>query len=111
MAVQFDPQLLEILACPCPEHAKLRVGTPADPLADYLSCTACTRAFPVRDGIPVLLLDDAEHLAEDGTVSPVGTAASGVAAQAGGAGQSGGDAREAVPGESTVPPDRNPADG
>ncbi|MFE2755595.1 Trm112 family protein [Actinosynnema sp. NPDC059335] len=59
MAVQLDAQLLEILACPCPEHAPLRVGTPADPLADYLTCTSCGRSFPVRDGIPVLLLDEA----------------------------------------------------
>lgn len=57
---QLDPDLLEILACPCPEHAKLTVGTPEDPEAEYLTCTACDRRFPVRDGIPVLLLDEAE---------------------------------------------------
>ncbi|GGP69944.1 Trm112 family protein [Saccharothrix coeruleofusca] len=59
MAVQLDPQLLEILACPCPEHAPLKVGTDADPEADFLTCTSCGRSFPVRDGIPVLLLDEA----------------------------------------------------
>lgn len=60
MAVQLDAELLEIVACPCPEHAPLQVGTPEDPRADYLTCTACHRRFPVRDGIPVLLLDEAE---------------------------------------------------
>lgn len=59
MAVDLDPQLMEILACPCPEHAQLRSGTIADPEADALTCTACGRSFPVTDGIPVLLLDEA----------------------------------------------------
>ncbi|NUS65917.1 MAG: hypothetical protein HOY78_27650 [Saccharothrix sp.] len=59
MAVQLDPQLLSILACPCPEHAPLTPGTAADPQADFLTCTSCGRSFPVREGIPVLLLDEA----------------------------------------------------
>lgn len=59
MAVVLDPQLLEILACPCDEHAPLSLGTPSDPTADALTCTSCGRSFPVVDGIPVLLLDDA----------------------------------------------------
>lgn len=59
MAVNLDPQLLEILACPSDDHAPLRVGTPADPEADALTCTSCGRQFPVNDGIPVLLLDEA----------------------------------------------------
>ncbi|TCP49233.1 hypothetical protein EV191_10955 [Tamaricihabitans halophyticus] len=59
MAVQLDQQLLEILACPCPEHAPLAVGSPTDAEADALTCTSCGRIFPVQDGIPVLLLDEA----------------------------------------------------
>jgi uncharacterized protein len=59
VAVKLEEQLLEILACPCPEHAPLRLGTAEDPEADFLTCTACGRSFPVRDGIPVLLLDEA----------------------------------------------------
>ncbi|HEY2766076.1 MAG TPA: Trm112 family protein [Pseudonocardiaceae bacterium] len=59
MAVQLDPQLMEILACPCPAHAELRIGTAADPRADALTCASCGRSFPVTDGIPVLLLDEA----------------------------------------------------
>lgn len=59
MAVNVDPQLMAILACPCPEHAELRTGTAADPAAEALTCTVCGRSFPVTDGIPVLLLDEA----------------------------------------------------
>jgi uncharacterized protein YbaR (Trm112 family) len=61
MPVELDAQLLEILACPSEDHAPLRVGTPQDPDADALTCTACGRQFPVRDGIPVLLLDEASQ--------------------------------------------------
>ena len=53
MAVQLDPQLLEILACPSEDHA------PLTPAGDRLVCTACGRRYPVVDGIPVLLLDEA----------------------------------------------------
>lgn len=59
MAVKLDAQLLEILACPTPDHAPLRAGSPADPEADALTCTECGRVYPVRDGIPVLLIDEA----------------------------------------------------
>jgi uncharacterized protein YbaR (Trm112 family) len=54
--MQLDPQLLEILACPqC--HAPLRVDEPAQELV----CTSatCGLAYPVRDDIPVLLIDEA----------------------------------------------------
>jgi hypothetical protein len=59
VAVDLEPQLLEILACPCQRHAPLRSGFGDDAEADYLTCTACGRGFPVRDGVPVLLLDEA----------------------------------------------------
>jgi uncharacterized protein YbaR (Trm112 family) len=59
MAISLDAQLLEILACPSPDHAPLRPGAPDDPEADALTCTECGRVYPVRDGIPVLLLDEA----------------------------------------------------
>jgi len=59
MALTLDAQLLEILACPSPDHAPLRPGTADDPDAEALTCTSCGRVFPVRDGIPVLLLDEA----------------------------------------------------
>jgi uncharacterized protein len=59
MAVALDPKLLEILACPSDDHAPLTPGSPTDPEADVLTCTSCGRQFPVEDGIPVLLLDEA----------------------------------------------------
>jgi uncharacterized protein YbaR (Trm112 family) len=51
----LDPLLLEILACPCDAHAPLDVDVPRH----LLVCTVCRRGFPVRDGIPVMLLDEA----------------------------------------------------
>ncbi|WP_037366124.1 Trm112 family protein [Nakamurella lactea] len=59
MVLQLDPVLLDVLACPDTHHAPLTVGTADDPDADALTCTECGRVFPVRDGIPVLLLDEA----------------------------------------------------
>ena len=53
----IDPALLEILACPDTHHSPLTV----DVEASELVCPTCSRAFPVRDGIPVLLLDEARH--------------------------------------------------
>ena len=53
----LDPELLSILACPDTHHSPLTV----DEAAGELLCTTCDRAFPVRDGIPVLLLDEARR--------------------------------------------------
>jgi uncharacterized protein YbaR (Trm112 family) len=55
--MKLDPALLEILACPCDAHAPLELDEPAGELL----CTVCDRAYPVRDGIPVLLLDEARR--------------------------------------------------
>ena len=54
-ALGLDPLLLEILACPCEAHAALEV----DSERQLLVCTVCRRGFHVRDGIPVMLLDEA----------------------------------------------------
>ena len=51
----LDPELLAILACPDTHHTALTV----DEQNSELVCPTCGRAFPVRDGIPVLLLDEA----------------------------------------------------
>jgi uncharacterized protein YbaR (Trm112 family) len=78
MTVKLDPQLLEILACPAPHHAPLRIGTPDDPNADALTCTACGRIYPVTDGIPVLLLDEASPPTVDIEAAAVDTDVSGM---------------------------------
>jgi len=53
----IDTALLALLACPSDDHAPLR-DEQFDG-AEVLVCTHCGSSFPVRDGIPVLLLDDA----------------------------------------------------
>jgi uncharacterized protein YbaR (Trm112 family) len=55
--VSLDPQLLEILACPDTHHAPLVYDDPGQ----TLTCTECGRVFEIRDGIPVLLLDEARQ--------------------------------------------------
>ncbi len=52
-----DPVLLELLRCPQAHHAVLRMED------DTLICTECGLRFPVRDGIPVMLIDEAEPAA------------------------------------------------
>ncbi len=54
--MNLDPLLLEILACPCERHEPVR----PDEQREALVCTYCSTAFPVRDDIPVMLLDEAE---------------------------------------------------
>jgi uncharacterized protein YbaR (Trm112 family) len=51
----MDQQLLDILACPDTHHAPLEYDEPGQ----TRTCTECGRVFPIRDGIPVLLLDEA----------------------------------------------------
>jgi uncharacterized protein YbaR (Trm112 family) len=53
----IDAELLDLLACPSDDHAALRAEV-ADGV-DVLVCTSCGSSFPVRDGIPVLLIDEA----------------------------------------------------
>jgi len=54
--MNLDPALLEIIVCPdC--HGDLAV----DDQAGEPVCTACGLAYPVRDDIPVLLVDEARR--------------------------------------------------
>jgi uncharacterized protein YbaR (Trm112 family) len=52
MAISQD--LLEILACPA---CKAKVKLTAD--ASGLKCVECKRIYPIRDDIPVMLVDEA----------------------------------------------------
>ena len=53
----LDSELLDILACPSDDHAPLREEVRDG--NDVLVCTFCLTSYPIRDGIPVLLLDEA----------------------------------------------------
>ena len=50
----ISPELLEILACP---SGKSEVVLTPD--RNGLECTACHLIYPIRDGIPVMLIDEA----------------------------------------------------
>ena len=49
-----DAELLEILACP---NCKTKVDLVKNGTA--LKCAKCKRVFPIKDDIPVMLLDEA----------------------------------------------------
>ena len=53
----LDKELLSILACPkCKGDVKLTES------GDGLVCPACKLKYPVREDIPVMLVDEAEKL-------------------------------------------------
>ena len=67
--MNLDPALLEILACPhC--HGVLT----ADEAAERLVCNDCGYRYPVRDDIPVMLIDEAEKPAEGKSSAAAGGA-------------------------------------
>lgn len=49
----IDKELLDILACPACKAPVVLQG-------DRIVCTACGRRYPIRDGIPVMLVEEAE---------------------------------------------------
>jgi uncharacterized protein YbaR (Trm112 family) len=71
-------RLADLIACPeC--HAKLVVGnrsSEAGESAESLVCTGsgCRLSFPVREGIPMLLVDEAESLEDSAWQAAVGAA-------------------------------------
>lgn len=52
----IDPTLAEVLVCPV-DKADLE----QDLTARRLVCTQCGRRYPVRDGIPIMLVEEAEE--------------------------------------------------
>jgi uncharacterized protein YbaR (Trm112 family) len=59
-ATEVDPKLLEILVCPL-TMAPLRY----DRAAQELVSDQAGLAYPIRDGIPIMLVEEARILAED----------------------------------------------
>ncbi|MBF0627899.1 MAG: Trm112 family protein [Magnetococcales bacterium] len=53
----MDRALLEILVCP-----QCKGALEYDPKAEELICKADRLAFPIREGIPVMLVDEARNL-------------------------------------------------
>ncbi|MFQ5966383.1 MAG: Trm112 family protein [Acidimicrobiia bacterium] len=52
----LDPQLLEILVCPN-DHGDLKEEEQDD--RHELVCQSCGLHYPVRDGIPIMLIEEA----------------------------------------------------
>ena len=49
----IDKELLDILACPlCKADVKLE--------GDRIVCIKCGRRYPIKDDIPIMLIDEAE---------------------------------------------------
>jgi uncharacterized protein YbaR (Trm112 family) len=57
MTLMLPQKLLDILVCPaCRQPLAFRqTGEQQD-----FRCAACKRVYPVRDGIPILLVDEAK---------------------------------------------------
>ena len=58
----IDDELMKILACPaCKSDVKLiRVDSAKGESEEKIACVKCGRKYPVRDGIPIMLIDEAE---------------------------------------------------
>ena len=53
-ALGLDAELWDVLACPV-DHGAVT----ADEATNEIVCATCGLRFPVRDGIPVMLVDEA----------------------------------------------------
>ena len=50
----IDKELLDILACPsCKADIELK--------GNKIICKKCGKIYPIKDGIPVMLIDEAEN--------------------------------------------------
>jgi uncharacterized protein YbaR (Trm112 family) len=56
----MDPRLLEILVCPVTKGPLV-----LDRARNELQCKSSRLAYPIRDGIPVMLEDEAREMTED----------------------------------------------
>jgi uncharacterized protein YbaR (Trm112 family) len=55
-----DPKLLEVLVCP-----QTRTSLRYDKTRQELISDAARLAYPVRDGVPIMLIDEARELSPD----------------------------------------------
>lgn len=63
MTEHIAPELLRILVCPrCKGELGVRRGE--DGAEAWLDCAACALAYPVEDGIPVMLVEEAKPLSD-----------------------------------------------
>lgn len=51
----IDTKLLEILACPA-----CKGDIEYDTKNEKITCIDCKRKYPVKDGIPIMLIDESE---------------------------------------------------
>ena len=58
MSKAIDPKLLEILVCPL-----TKASLTYDKTSQELHCAESQLAYPIRDGIPIMLPDEARKLA------------------------------------------------
>ncbi len=54
----IDPKLMKILVCPVSKSSLVQIG-------DELLCYESKLAYPIRDGIPIMLPEEARKLKED----------------------------------------------
>jgi uncharacterized protein len=53
--IMLSPELLKILACPmCKQSVQL--------CDEFIVCTACKKKYPVKDDIPIMLIEEAQDL-------------------------------------------------
>lgn len=57
---EVDPKLLEVLVCP-----QTRTSLRYDKQRQELISDAARLAYPVRDGVPIMLIDEARELGAD----------------------------------------------
>ena len=61
MSGRIDPELLGILVCPKCE-SELDVQRSQDGEEQSLDCVSCGLSYPVEDGIPVMLAEEARPI-------------------------------------------------
>jgi uncharacterized protein len=58
----ISQDLLEILACPdCKKPVRREDAAPGDNAQAWLVCTGCGLRYPVRDDIPIMLIEEASR--------------------------------------------------